>query len=479
MLGKFAELTKSILRRLASIFGYTQKTNSREDIPQKKAESIKAQGKFDALKQRHLHLNSVHQEVKTKYKNLYRRFGFLKQDIFFQQTAMAVGKKNSLMAYLTDNKINNQFDLVISRELGSGYAGLHLASQSRSGRMILDVVEHPFLSGRSGQADRERQPSNDIGSDLFANVFVDVLNRADGAIATSQSQIDILTQLGCNHDIRLVRNCRMSTDGAARGGGAFEATSSVAGVRHGLGPDDKVLLYANNVYPSGGAIQCIEALARLPEDYHLVFLGRIMSGEDAITQAIEVSGVTERVAFLDLVDPSELVEHCSSADIALLPLLPDVPNNRTALPNRVFDSIASGNPYLAARGTEMGDFALEHGVGDVFEHMEPQHMADKIEQTVARTRAGEFDQAMTQAQATFTWENELEKLTPLVKPADSPSRTPIRAAILALKTIRTNDRVRRLSLALLAQGYAVEVFAYDQPAESLRLPQVEYHVVTA
>ena len=85
----------------------------------------------------------------------------------------------------------------------------------------------------------------------------------------------------------------------------------------------------------------IAALARLPERFHLAFLGR---GYEAVATAQRRGPLADRLHLGHLVAPNEVVPAIRSADVGLVLYAPYSENYRNALPNGFFQVVAAGLP---------------------------------------------------------------------------------------------------------------------------------------
>ena len=81
------------------------------------------------------------------------------------------------------------FDVVIAHELlTSGYAGLQAGRILPGCLLILDNVEYPFLSGRSGQAVAAEARRDPLGDQVLSEFLAAVANRYDAVFATSRGR---------------------------------------------------------------------------------------------------------------------------------------------------------------------------------------------------------------------------------------------------------------------------------------------------
>lgn len=349
-------------------------------------------------------------------------------------------------------------DLLIAHEtMATGLAGLRAARAFGIERRILDNTEYPRMSGTIG---RGREVAKDpVASTLLDHFCVGIANQYDRIVTTSEGQADTLSEMGIHPPIRLLRNARLSGN-----------VNPDTRIREDCGcePGDVLLLYCNHIYPSGGAPEVLNALTLLPPNYRLCFLGEVHLADEEVETAMQKLDLGGRVTFRGLVDPVELIAYSSGADLALIPLRPDIPNHCHTLPNRVFESIAANNPIIAPSMIEVGRFVERHGIGLTFDDFAPETIAATIRRAAEMKAGCKFSDALSRAARELTWEREQEALVDLIPPDAE------RVLIIACKVIERNDRVHRLTKTLLDNGLSVTVAALSEPMPELRFERVRY-----
>ncbi|MBX9608600.1 MAG: glycosyltransferase [Gammaproteobacteria bacterium] len=348
----------------------------------------------------------------------------------------------------------------------SGLTALRIAEQHPGSRLLLDNVEYPRISGRSSQA-RESAKRDMLGDRLLSAFVAQIANEFDQLFATSRGQADVLREIGVTRPVSLLRNMRLRArlsrdDQIRRDAGCLEGQT--------------LLLYPNNVYELGGAEECLQALHRLPAEFHLAFLGEVQKGLEARVDALlKTYGLVERVKFLKPVQPDRLIGYISGADVSIVPLRPEIANHQHCLPNRIFESIAAGVPLVVPSGSEIGAFVQAHGVGVTFPDFEADSVAETLLRAVNGRRAGAFDEAIETAQRDLVWENEQTVLQEALRPVLETG--PRRCLVVACKRIERNDRLFRITHTLRSMGFEVDVAAYSRPYQGLVLDGVNYLLI--
>src|SRR5262249_25644380 len=112
-----------------------------------------------------------------------------------------------------------------------------------------------------------------------------------------------------------------------------------------LAPTDKLCVVVGNWKPGMAITVAVEALARLPQRFHLAFLGR---NYDKPGHPLPSALVGRRLHFGRFATPDKVVPAIRTADIGLVIYEPYSDNYRSALPNGFFQIIAAGLPLVRA-----------------------------------------------------------------------------------------------------------------------------------
>jgi len=165
------------------------------------------------------------------------------------------------------------------------------------------------------------------------------------------------------------------------------------------------LIYQGSLNVGRGIELAIDMMEWLP-CYHLLVIG---SGDIEIPlrrRAIE-RGLTDRVEFMGRVDPDRLPDVTGRAWLGLS-LEEDLGlNYRLALPNKIFDYIASGVPILVSDLPEMRKIVETYHVGLVANTRDPEKLAGIVADFVENKKAREvMINNVLAASETLCWDNE-------------------------------------------------------------------------
>ena len=178
----------------------------------------------------------------------------------------------------------------------------------------------------------------------------------------------------------------------------------------GLGAADRLAVVVGN-YKRGRAVGvAAAALARLPENYHLAFLGR---GYEAVGNELPADVVGKRLHVGLVVAPDEIVPTIRSADLGLVIYDASSENYRSSLPNGFFQLIAAGLPVVRPPLPEIEATIGGRAVGRCLARLEPEELAramthcaegrDRLRGNVAELARG------------LRWEEEAGRLKRLIE----------------------------------------------------------------
>jgi glycosyltransferase involved in cell wall biosynthesis len=188
----------------------------------------------------------------------------------------------------------------------------------------------------------------------------------------------------------------------------------------GLSPEDRLCVVVGNWKPGMAVAVAADALALLPECFHLAFLGR---GYEAIAAKLRDHRAASRLHFGHFAAPDAIVPAIRSADIGLVIYDLYSENYRYALPNGFFQIVAAGLPIVRAPLPEVEATIGNLRVGVCLECLDAATLA----QAIARCADGIAIFRANAAALTrqLRWETEAARLHRLI---DSVIAEPVPAS---------------------------------------------------
>lgn len=208
----------------------------------------------------------------------------------------------------------------------------------------------------------------------------------------------------------------------------------VRGVVPGIGPDDKVILWAGGVYNWFDPVTLVHAVDRLRssrDDVRLYFLGMghpdpLMPQMRTAVEAVRLSdslGLTGRYVFFNdgWVPYEERQNYLLDADLGVSTHV-DHLETTFSFRTRILDYLWAGLPIVSTRGDSFGDLIEREGLGRAVPERDPQALADALAELLDdETLAAHCRENIARVRPRFTWDNALE---PLLRFCDQPLRAP-------------------------------------------------------
>ena len=242
----------------------------------------------------------------------------------------------------------------------------------------------------------------------YARLERGLIGQAAAVITVSQS---IVVELADRYHIpppTLVLNTPRYQD--------LAAGSSYLRQRLGLRADQRIVLLQGAVLPDRHLLELVQAMALLPETVVLTFLGfNLGTFQEPIRQEIARLGLQARVFLLDALPASQLLDATASADVGMILLAGHNKNDRFAMPNKLFEYMMAGLPFVASDWPEIGRVARATGAGLTVAQPTPAALAAAVndilqapERHAAMRAAG-----LAAAAGEYRWERQAQRLLDL------------------------------------------------------------------
>jgi len=145
-----------------------------------------------------------------------------------------------------------------------------------------------------------------------------------------------------------------------------------------ISASDFLIVSVGNAKAGQSILTLLDALARLPERFHLACVG---SGYEQYGLHIEKLGLQRRTHLMGARAAPEVVPYIRSADMSVLTYYAASDNLKYALPNGFFQSLAAHLPIVYSPDLlEVSKLCVPHAVGRQINVHDPQAYANAIEQ---------------------------------------------------------------------------------------------------
>jgi glycosyltransferase involved in cell wall biosynthesis len=170
----------------------------------------------------------------------------------------------------------------------------------------------------------------------------------------------------------------------------------------------KLLVYQGNLKPVRGVHHLVASLKFLPTDYSLAIISN-SSGkyiEELRAQAEEFSG---RVHFTKYF-PSDVVAQAIAGSFAVCHPIERYPNSEISLPNKLFESIHAGVPFITSPLPAMSEFIARHLIGVLSTSNKPEDLARAIQSVDQLRKQGKIEPISDELKWRFSWDYQEQVL---------------------------------------------------------------------
>jgi glycosyltransferase involved in cell wall biosynthesis len=177
----------------------------------------------------------------------------------------------------------------------------------------------------------------------------------------------------------------------------------------GLAPDDCLTVVVGNYKPGMEFLTTCEAIARLPERFHLAFVGR---GYERVADSVTGHPARSRIHLGHCVAADQVVPFIGNADLGLVIYTERSENYRYALPNGFFQIIAAGLPIIRGKLREIEAVIGGRSVGTSLDPIEPAALAQAIMHCATDTAA--LRAQVAELAEELRWQVEAQRLRQIV-----------------------------------------------------------------
>ncbi len=182
----------------------------------------------------------------------------------------------------------------------------------------------------------------------------------------------------------------------------------------GFGDQDRIVLYQGWMSPERGLDRLVRAAAYFPAHVHLVMIGYGLNESELRALSTEQGTDDGRVVFLGRVEADELAGLTPAADLGVIPYHAIDLNNRYCSPNKLFEFLAAGVPFVSNELPFLRAIIDAHRCGMVIDLSEPEAAAAAILSVLEHPiRLKTLKDAAESAGRELSWEKEGEKLVAL------------------------------------------------------------------
>ena len=320
----------------------------------------------------------------------------------------ALGKRIGYLSFALGRAVGAaRYDVIMTRDLG--LASLLLAVP-RNVRAPLVYESHGYAPevavALPGLVETAATPSAAKVRRLAKRESA-VWNAADGYVTITAALADEMRSRHGNRERLAVVHDGVRVPPGARFNA--EHRSLVPGA---AAPYSPIVAYAGHLYPWKGVDILLQALARVPNAEGLVIGGHAEEPDLSRLKALaERLGITSRVKFAGIVEPSRVRELLQQADILALPNPASAISTRFTSPLKLFEYMSAGRAIVASDLPSIRE-VLHHEVDALLVAAgDPEAFAVAIERLAGQPGlAARLARAAFDAAPAFSWDRRAERL---------------------------------------------------------------------
>lgn len=185
--------------------------------------------------------------------------------------------------------------------------------------------------------------------------------------------------------------------------------------KYGCNEDDKILLYQGDINPGRGLFSLINTMTVLPKTYKLFIIGSGMLKDDLVqlTSLLDL----QNVFFVDRLPYDELFNYTRHSDLGISLIEPINLSKRLSLPNKLFEYMYCGVPFLSSNLPEPNNLLKQADAGYICQDFEIQNIKNSIEQVFANIDLYKLksENARNSVINSLNWTTEFDSLIKAIK----------------------------------------------------------------
>jgi glycosyltransferase involved in cell wall biosynthesis len=182
--------------------------------------------------------------------------------------------------------------------------------------------------------------------------------------------------------------------------------SNLLSERFNLKDTDKILLYQGEFNYSRGLEKIVQAADYFNSDIQLVLMG-----DGPLKNRLnELANNKQNVHFHPKVPFTELIQYSASADIGILLIEAKNRSKELTLPNKVFEYMTAGIPFITNKLPEASHIAIEHNCGFVITDNTPQKIAEETNKIFSEDYRSRGLQGRKAIEQFYLWDMDFDKL---------------------------------------------------------------------
>lgn len=177
----------------------------------------------------------------------------------------------------------------------------------------------------------------------------------------------------------------------------------------GLTNNDKIILYQGVLNPGRGLKMLIDASRYLEANINIVIIGDGPKKKELL-QYFSDTFARKNVFFMEKVSFSSLIKYTMSADIGILLIESFNLSKKLTLPNKVFEYMNAGIPFITNRLPEASKIAKDENCGYVINDSSPEKIGQQINHIVKNIDFEKGENGRRAIQEKYNWQLDFSRI---------------------------------------------------------------------
>jgi len=185
---------------------------------------------------------------------------------------------------------------------------------------------------------------------------------------------------------------------------SFPVKSQILKDKLNLSDSDKIILYQGNINKGRGIEKLILAAPDFEKEIHFVVMGSGNEKEELL--ALKENMNLRNVHFIDKVPFNDLLNYTASADVGILLIESINVSKELTLPNKVFEYMAAGIPFITNYLPEASKIVEDVDCGYVINDKYSKEIAISLNEIMRNLDANKGINGQLAIKSKFNWDNE-------------------------------------------------------------------------
>lgn len=191
----------------------------------------------------------------------------------------------------------------------------------------------------------------------------------------------------------------------------YKKKSNILREKLSINENNKVVLYQGGFMSGRGLENLIDCAKYLNNNIIIVLMG-YGDIKKSLQQKIDSLSLHDKIKIAGAVSSEVLIEYTASADLGVSPIQNICLSNYYSTPNKVWEYITAGIPFVASDFPEMRKLAVDENMGAVFNPENPKSIAGAINNLLENSEIYQIKKrnVLKLAKEKYNWEKESLKL---------------------------------------------------------------------